>query len=103
ADRGGAGIAGAVVEMVGADGRVLVSAVERARRAAWAAGTAAAGGRLLPVGDLGVTIGPIPYPPPAGIRAPSANSGEDPSVAGLGAAPDGSLPVDPGPPREGLA
>ena len=101
-DRAGVGIAGAAVELVGADGRVVVSAVERARRAAWAAGASAAGGRLLPVGDLGVTVGPIPFPPAAGPRAAAAAPGptasEDPSIAGLVTDADGSFHVDAVPP-----
>jgi len=68
-DRAGAPIRDARVELLDADRRPAVSAWARARRSAWAAGLAnAAAGRLLPLGELGVLLGAIPYPPPPGAR-----------------------------------
>ena len=101
-DAAGGGISGAVVEVVGEDGRVVASASERARRAAWAAGTAApSSGQLLPGGELGVLLGPIAYPPPPGARPAvpeTAAAREDPAIAGLVTGADGAFHVDAVPP-----
>jgi protocatechuate 3,4-dioxygenase beta subunit len=84
-DARGAPIAGAHVELAGR--RTAISAAERERRRGWSQGTEAAVGaasaRLLPIGELGILVGPIPYPPPAGaiLAAP-----EPPGAAGAAGA-----------------
>jgi len=81
-DTAGAPIRNAQVELLDADRRPAASAWARARRSAWAAGLAnAAAGRLLPLGELGVLLGAIPYPPPPGARATPQATDQTPDLA----------------------
>jgi hypothetical protein len=96
-DATGAPVVGAVVEL--AADRVVVSAPLRARRAAWAAGTAPAGaGPILPIGELGITLGPVPFPPPTPVK-PALPAGSAAEPAGFLTAADGRFRIDAVPPR----
>jgi Carboxypeptidase regulatory-like domain len=64
-DLAGQPIDGAEISLVGDDG--TWSAATRARRRAWLEGRALGrSGKLIPAGELGVVLGPVPYPPPPG-------------------------------------
>jgi hypothetical protein len=64
-DLAGTPVVGAEISLVGEDG--VWSALTRARRRAWIEGRAlGGGGKLIPVGELGVVLGPVPFPPPPG-------------------------------------
>lgn len=100
-DPSGVPIRGARVELGGelAGGkRTTISAVTRGRRLGR---TGAASGppsaRLIPVGELGVLVGPIPYPPPPGATvaqaSPDAPLVELP-VAGFVTDDDGRFRID---------
>ncbi|RMH44305.1 MAG: carboxypeptidase regulatory-like domain-containing protein [Deltaproteobacteria bacterium] len=105
-DSHGVPVAGAVVWLEGEDaggGPVVVSdATRRAERRRFArpAAGAAGVGTLVPRGELGVLLGPIPYPPPPGVRAavPADPGASDPPAApatgGLVTDADGRWRID---------
>jgi protocatechuate 3,4-dioxygenase beta subunit len=106
-DAHGDPIAGARIEVEGEgkDGRaVLVSQGARARRYARAYGTVAADDPgasarprtdYLPLGELGVTMGAVPFAPPRGVRVGQvreASAIAKPGAPGAGSAADGPTP-----------
>ncbi|MBI4508875.1 MAG: carboxypeptidase regulatory-like domain-containing protein [Deltaproteobacteria bacterium] len=77
----GVPVRGARVELVlrGKKGERVLSSGTRARRRAWTSGAAqaqASAGRVLPIGELGVMPGPIPYPPPPGVLFAERTGGD---------------------------
>ncbi len=89
-DGAGVPVTGARVELRGATaGRmVTLSAETLARRLSRGQPQAGSNGRLLPIGELGVLVGPIPYPPPPGARVATAPAGATPSGTPPAAAKD---------------
>ncbi len=94
-DLRGAPVAGARIELVEAGGAATsrrIDSLGRGRRRARAEGKVAArGARLIPVGELGVLPGPIPYPPPVGAFAAAVRD-----VAAAGGGPVGADPFTTG-------
>jgi hypothetical protein len=108
-DAAGAPIAGAAVRAAGREDGVRISAsarddVEQLRRySGWSQAVAApepaaaaaaladpsADPRFVPRGELGVLLGPIPYPPPPGAAAARQAAIVEPGIAGPGAAAGG--------------